>query len=156
MPIAIDPTKVFDYVLECDRKQPCECGGEEKECAECKGTGFKNTPRDQQTIFKLKVLKARELAQLEDNLSSVSVAEDGMPKVKVNAGTQVLRILGMGLTGWENLKDKGGKAIEFKTNGTINWDYLKQDWRRELANEITEQTRLGEELVKNLKSEQAF
>lgn len=147
MVLAIDPKKTFDYVLEVDRKQPCQCKGKEKDCIDCKGTGKKDTPKDKQTIFKLKVLTSRELARIQDNIT-VNI---GSGDVALRGGQKVLDILTLGVVDWENFKNEKGQEVEFKKeDGNYeNWDYLVPDDRRELADAITEQNRMTEGTAKN-------
>jgi len=123
MPIAIDPGRVVDYVLEADRK----------------------LPKEKQTIFKVKVLRATELARLQDEFSVFN--RDGSFTIKT--GSKELAILDMGITGWENFKDKNGKTIPFDEKNPDRWDVLRRDYRTELANFITEQTQLNEDELKN-------
>ena len=106
-------------------------------------------PEEKQTVFKLKNLAARELAEIEDNMS-VSIIGDNRGELNLKAGSQTLRILSLGIKSWENFNDGEGKPIEFNQKELHhNWDYLQPDWRRELANAITEQARLTEPQVKN-------
>ncbi len=127
MPIAVDPSKSWDYVLLVDRELPPE----------------------QQTIFELKVLSARDLAAIQDGATKGNV--DGSLEFK--SGTQTLRILEMGVRGWRNFKDDTGADVPYRENNgkprPENWDCLRPEWRRELANAITEQNRLSEEERKN-------
>lgn len=132
MAIAVDPARTFDYVLQCDRE----------------------LPKEQQTVFQLKVLTAKELAQIEDN----AVVIDKEEKIAVNSGSTVLKTLRVGLQAWENFKDANGNPVMFQRKAGIvcyeNFDRLRPEWRRELANAITEQTRLTEDQVKNSESGQ--
>jgi len=127
MPIAIDPNKSWEYVLLVDRELPPE----------------------QQTVFELKALSARELATIEDG----SVRSDREGKLEYLSGTQTIRILELGVRGWRNFKDPAGTDVPFRENNGKprheNWDLLRPEWRRELANAITEQNRLSEEERKN-------
>lgn len=127
MAIAVDPNRTFDYVLKGDRKLPVE----------------------QQTVFKLKVLSAKELARLEDNISLMDL--NGVMQVK--SGSIILETLRIGLRGWDTFHDKNGNLIEFRDNNgkprDDNFDLLRPEWRRELANAITEQTKLSGDEIKN-------
>lgn len=128
MVIAIDPERTFDYVLQ-----------EEKE-------------KENPTIFKLKILAARELAEIEDNVSSF-VSGKGEVELRIRPGTEILQILRRGLKGWENFKDDKGKDIPFRENNGVpredNFDRLRPEWRREISNAITEMnTMSGEETKK--------
>jgi hypothetical protein len=122
---AIDPSRAFDYVLEEDRKLPVE----------------------EQTVFHLKVLSARELAQLEDSMSTVKLGAEGT--MQINSGSHVLKVLDMGLVGWDNLLNEAGGVVAFDKKDVRRWDYLRPEWRRELTNAITEQTRPTKDEVKN-------
>lgn len=123
MAIAVDPNRTFDYILKEDRDLPAE----------------------QQTVFKLKVLSARELARLEDSVSVMD--KDGNWQVKV--GTKALEILSCGIKGWENLRNRAGIFIPFSGIMDNNFDLLRPEWRRELADAITEQANLSEDERKN-------
>lgn len=133
MPIAVDPEKTFDYILKRERSLPIE----------------------QQTIFHLKVLTARELAGIEDNVSRINTADGSMT---VKTGSTILDTLKKGLRGWENFKDAQGNAVLYRENNGVprddNFDRLLPADRRELANAITEQNRLTEEQIKNSESGQ--
>lgn len=126
-PIAVDPNKEFEYVLQCDRQLPTE----------------------QQTIFKLKVLSAKELADIEDK----SARADLSGNLEFRSGSQTLRILNVGLKGWINFIGTDGNPVTFRENNGVprpeNWDLLRPEWRRELANAITEQNTLTEGDRKN-------
>lgn len=121
MAIAIDPNKTFEYVLLCDRELPPE----------------------EQTIFHLKALSARELAEIQDKAARADM--DG--NFEFRSGSQTLRILEIGVRGWKNLRDAQGNEIAFRENNGRprgeNWDLLLPEWRRELANAITEQNRIS-------------
>lgn len=123
MAIAVDPNRTFDYVLKEDR----------------------DLPPEQQTVFKLKVLSARELARLEDSVSVMD--KDGNWQVKV--GTKTLEILSCGLRRWDNFRDRNGNLITFVGSMDDNFDRLRPEWRRELADAITEQANLSEDERKN-------
>lgn len=124
MAIAIDPHRSIRYVLREDRALPLES----------------------QTVFLLKVLSARELAQIEDAMSVVTPGGD----VCVRTGSQTLRTLELGLTGWENFKRPDGAMLAFDAaTKSVNWDYLRPEWRRELSHAILEQTRLTGDQEKN-------
>lgn len=127
MVIAIDPSKTFDYVLLCDRANPPE----------------------EQTVFQLRVLSARELAEIEDG----AIRSDREGKLEYLSGSQTIRILNYGLRGWRNFRDAAGNEVPFRENNGKprgeNWDCLLPEWRRELANAITEQNRISETERKN-------
>ena len=127
MPIAVDPNKSWEYVLLVDRELPPE----------------------QQAVFELKVLTARDQAALQDGATKGNI--DGSLEFK--SGTQTLRILELGVRTWRNFKDAAGADVPYRENNgkprPENWDCLRPEWRRELANVITEQNRLTEEERKN-------
>lgn len=128
MVTAIDPERTFDYVLKEER-------------------GSENP-----TIFKLKVLTARELAEIEDSVSSFFSGK-GEVELRIRPGTEILQILKRGLRGWENFKDDKGNNIPFRENNAVpredNFDRIRPEWRRELANAITEMLTMSEEEEKN-------
>lgn len=126
-PIAVDPNKMFEYVLLCDRQLEIS----------------------KQTIFKLKVLSAKELADIEDK----SARADLNGNLEFRSGSQTLRILNAGMRGWSNFLGVDGQEVTFRENNGVprpeNWDHLRPEWRRELANAITEQNTLTEGDRKN-------
>ena len=130
MAIALDPTKPFDYILTEDRDKPLE----------------------DQTVFKLKVLTARELANVEDGMAAL-ISDTG--EVAIKTGSQLLKILQFGLRGWENLKDGSGNDVPYRGRGPSGephpetLDKVQPHHRRELADTITEVNRLDEEEAKN-------
>lgn len=128
MPIAIDPREPYEYVLECDR----------------------DLPDDEQTRWKLKVLTLGELASLEDSLFRLD-PESG--EARLLTGSHATKILKIGLLGWSGFRDANGDDVPFRTR-TVGratgkreevtdecLERLHPDWRRELANAITEQAR---------------
>lgn len=137
MPLAIDPHSTFEYVLECDRDED-------------------GRPLPGATVFHLRVLSARDIAEIEDNLAGFDTeGSQGL----IFVGKQKLETLRRGLAGWDdfNWRDKEGKIhevpFEVKNVGSPSkgrrsfvddscLDYLHPDWRTELANAITEQTRM--------------
>ena len=127
---ALNPTENFEYVLEEQR----------------------HLPPGEWTVFELKVLTARELAKVEDSFAAL---QGDTGEVLIKSGSQVLKILELGLRGWDNLKDESGAEVPFRwrvPNTQIhheNLDRLYPAWRRELANAITEINRFDEEAAKN-------
>lgn len=134
MAIAVDPERTFDYVLQEERDLPIE----------------------QQTVWKIKVLTARELAEIEDNTSRID--KEGV--LQVRHGSVVLNTLRKGLRGWENFQDAQGNPVPFRDNNGVpredNFDRMRPAWRREICNAITEQNRLTADQVKNSASGQEF
>lgn len=125
MPIAVDPTRTVRYVLAQDRQLDLA----------------------DQTVFLLRPLTAREFATIEDAMSTVTPSGE----VRVATGSQTLRTLEVGLTGWENFKTPDGVQVPFRHPQTqvIQYEYLRPDWRRELANEILGLTRVTDTERKN-------
>ena len=137
MPLAINPNVPFDYVLDCDRA----------------------LPKEEQTLFRLKVLTPNELAEIEDGSATF---DTNSQQVTIKTGTKVINILKKGLVGVINLKLADGSDVKFTTTkigGRFPREeaddkflsYLHPNWRRELANAITEQFRLTEEEEGNSK-----
>jgi hypothetical protein len=126
MPIAVDPARTYRYVLACERALPVE----------------------QQTVFLLKALTAREHAQIRDGLSVV----DPQGNLLVRQGSGEILILTLGVLGWENFKDAQGAPVAFLADPMqkdANWDRLAPHHRKELADAVTEMTFLSEAERKN-------
>lgn len=85
MVIAIDPKGFEPYVCQSDRKLPAE----------------------QQTLFRLRTLNARDSGHVKQ--AAIAVFGGG----KTN-GTLELDVIRLGLAGWSNLSDADGNAIEFE------------------------------------------
>lgn len=128
MPIPLSRNSSFDYVLKAER----------------------DLPREQQTIFKCKYLTVDEMAEVEDALGSFDSSTNEM---RVKVGSQVVKILRLGLVGWLNFKHPDGTEAQFviatngKTKGSptnATLDMLSPADRRELANAITESNRVSE------------
>lgn len=135
-----------DYVLECQKEDA----------------------KEDQIIFKLKPLSARQQAQLQDGLDfeidSASIkklrkdaekiekgkvsqedAYDLMRKIK-NFNEHLYNNLRCGLVGWENFKDEKNKAIKFDdTNIDAMLDLIPRDYHMELATQVMDLTTLKEE-----------
>lgn len=134
MPIAIDPSKPWRYVLQCDL--PCDA--------------------DSRTVWLLRPLTVGQYAKLQDSIAAVD-RESGT--VRVTSGTQVIEALRLGLAGVERFNDAAGKEVPFTTkfNKTHSLDIvtddflnrLHPDWRDELARAITEHNTLSEDDRKN-------
>ena len=143
MPIAVDPNRTWNYVLECDRpKTPAE--------------GEAPTPPSSPTTWKLKPLTCREHARLQDGIASV---DRTIGVVNVASGTNALEACRMGLVGVENFFDSNGAPVKFlhkfdKTYGRdfVTYDFLdclRPEWRDELAKAITERSEITEADAKN-------
>jgi len=121
---AVDPRSTWDYVLLAERELPPE----------------------ERTTFRLRPLTAREQAQVED--TALTTGPDGRV-YSLNTGTHALTILRLGLVGWEGFADEDGRPVPFAKNGsgTVSeacLDAIPSRVRHELANAITEQTKVSE------------
>lgn len=102
-------------------------------------TDERKLPTKQQTVFKLKTLSAREIAELEDILYSreTVVRDEGAvisEALTRKTGTYSLRALQMGLIGWENFLGHQDKPIPFDLKEHL--DSIPRKYRDELATEI--------------------
>lgn len=151
MPIAVDPSRPYEYVLKCDRD---EDGVPQDD------PNADEPWRRRVTRFKLKPLTVKEQATVEDALAAFDPASG---KGEVMSGTQTVTILRLGLVGWANLWSRNPKAGEDgqpdfvevpfevaqngKTKGQVTnacLDRLTPGWRAELANEITSRGHVSE------------
>lgn len=128
MPVAFTLTE-FEYILECD----------------------KNSPPDKQTRFRLRPLGIKERGEVERTEFAQSGDETRLVSDRIGIA---LKILQFGLLGWENLADESGPVHfqDVRENGrriipthVLN---LITPWVIELANAITERTRLSEDQQK--------
>lgn len=131
MVIALDPESTFEYVLRDDRKLPDE----------------------QQTVWLLRPMTAREYAEIENR----SMRMDSKTNEAIfSSGTTTLSILKAGLAGVRNLVNDRGEPVPFATkvngrNGNreeVRDEFLDKIHPRhlkELANAITERGQLTEE-----------
>ncbi|QPJ61701.1 MAG: hypothetical protein G3M70_07300 [Candidatus Nitronauta litoralis] len=129
-PVLMD--KEIHYVPECDR----------------------NLPTEDQTIFLLKPLSAKDAASMQDNVTQTKLGgNDGDTVMLMQSGTQALNALKKGLAGWENFKDAHGKEIEFRHNNGAPrpemFDLIPAKVRQELANVIIEGCDISGETEKN-------
>lgn len=132
MPIAINPEATTEYVLECDRDKP----------------------REEQTRFKVRWLTYKEQVKIEDNIVSSRIGRKGEDsEMRIASGSAERDILKAGLVGWENFKDEHGQEVEFKRRGDQVTDEcldrLHTDWRKEIANFITDQGKISKDEEKN-------
>lgn len=86
----------------------------------------KTAPKENQTVFKLRALTASEMADVMDIMAP---------------GTQIKTICGLGLIGWDNLKDEGGNSISFPLLATgkpdpIALDRIPKIVRTQIAEEV--------------------
>ncbi len=127
--IAIDPEKKYNYIPECER---------DLESAD-------------QTIFHLSMPKAKEAANLQDNITESTLGDQAVMRVK--SGSSVLSALQVGLRGWENFKDAKGQPILWRDNNgkprPEMFDVIPPKIRQELAEVITSGIGLDEEQEKN-------
>lgn len=99
MPIAVDPTSTWDYVLKDDRTIPDPQGSEP----------IKNP---QPTVFELGVLDVGDAARLEDASSFVDATDKTLHS---NSGSTELEVLRLGLKGCRDFFGRDGSLIEFET-----------------------------------------
>jgi len=138
----------FGYVLKADRKGP----------------------KEEQTVFTLKRLSARENAQIEDGVGASIRAADvanGNINAKIgieqSPGTTVIETLRIGLRGWKRFFDADGEAVVFvepSEKGPYaglcpykNMDMISPANRHELAEAIDQGNVISEEDSKNSPSE---
>lgn len=95
---ALDPIVPFDYILQSQRD---------------------DSPQDQ-IIWKLKPLTAREAAFIEDNSSTMAGGE-----WKLTAGTENILSLHIGLVDVLNFTDREGRAIPVKRKGDVVFGIYK-------------------------------
>ncbi len=119
MAIALN-LKAVDFVLKCD----------------------KDLPPEEQTIFKIKPLTAKQYMEMADTM------EYSGETVK-HMGLATYNMLKIGLIGWKNFKDAEGNDVSFITNMDDNLNRIPADYRMELSTKITELTTPSIEKVKN-------
>lgn len=128
-------TGEWEYVLREDRKLP---------------------PGEQTTW----ILGSLTFRDMEDVLArSLAVGDDGEVVVTTNAQAQARRILNRGLRGWKNYRRQDGTQIEFRAVDEGDRRILPEEvldslhpYAIELANAITEHSRMTERLEKNSSS----
>lgn len=131
---ALDPVTTYKYILKSQRE---------------------DTPKEDQIIWHLKTLSARENALVED-YSSQYVAGN----LQLNAGTENLVTLNCGLMGVENFSRADGTPVnierdENSANGVYNpikaesLDSIPEFVRLELAQAIRSGHAMGEQDLKN-------
>ena len=112
--------KISEYILECDKKLKPE----------------------EQTIFTLKPLSAKEYAEAQDNI----IVDKSRIK---NFSSYSLEVLRLGLKGWKNFRDQAGVEIPFSEDIDENINWLDISYRYELSTRITELSSLPESKKKN-------
>ncbi len=131
--IAIDPEAVHRYIPKMARTWPVE----------------------DQPVFLIKALKAKEAAKIQDGLADIVPEGNNkdLSTMRIYSGSSILNALVAGLSGWENFKLSNGEDAPWRdNNGTPraeNFDYIPSDIRKELAEQITEGTFLTEQDEKN-------
>jgi hypothetical protein len=111
-------------------------------------------PTDQQTVWLLRPLRARELAKLEDNLAEGQPRKKG-GHLKFKSGTHVLQTLDKGLSGVRNF---GGQDLDLEADVGKAAKQKREDFystippniRRELADVITGDAEVEPEEEENL------
>lgn len=133
MPYGIDPNAARDYVLEEDRELE---------------EGHKR-----RTVFKIRTLKSREMARIEDGMAQAQPKKKG-GHIDLKVGSQVLEILDAGLVGVENFHKPNGEPLIFdlaKRKERLElYDWLSGAHRQEIADAISSGSTLTEEQVENL------
>jgi len=129
---AIDTQSTFRYVPKCDR----------------------DLPEEEQTVFVLRYMDARQAAKMEDQAVEGAVSGKGTDTaLKFRSGSKVLQALEHGLRGWENFRDAQGNEIPFRENNGKPrpecFDAIPPSVRRELANVIIDGSEMTEDEEKN-------
>jgi len=130
MAIAINPDDERVYILKEDRA----------------------LPKDEQTLFFLRTLTARDYYRLKDGALEVRapIRNASETRTVFHTGTQEQEILLKGLLRWENLKDARGNEMTYPdgrdTEAKLRaLSYLRPNWRKEISeviladSEVTEQ-----------------
>jgi hypothetical protein len=110
-------------------------------------------PSDQ-TIFEVRWLKYSEQVKIEDNTVTSKIGrKNEESEMRIASGTAEKAILQAGLVGWSNFKDANGNEVEFKRTSNKVTDEclsrLRPDWRKEIANFITDQGVISKDEEKN-------
>ena len=143
MAIAVQPNREFEYQLRADRKEDGSINREG-------------------TIWKIRALRSKDRAKIEDGLASATVDDSGRSaRMDVKSGSVGLAYLKAGLVGVENFYDSAGNEVEFKaenddkrhpTRRVASDDFLDcihEDDQAELARAIKDANRLSETDQKN-------
>ena len=127
---AIDPDQVRDFVPE----------------------RFLKLPKEKQPVFHIKILSAREAAELENNAVNTTTQNDRQV-IRIMGGTMTLKALEKGCKGWTNWNYSNGKPALFRENNgkprPDTFDCLPMDLRQEIAQAITRGKGLTEQEAKN-------
>lgn len=96
MVIALDPLQENDYICKADR----------------------DLPEEDQTVWKIKPLSAKEKMVLEDKYMLASASAKEGDQVETSFDIKIHRrnydALNIGLVGWENLNDSEGNPVKFQ------------------------------------------
>ena len=129
---AVDPDKIHRYVPKEARKLPVE----------------------EQPVFLIKILKAKDAAVIEDKSIIADLAKDDeVSNMRFFSGTTIIRTLKEGLKGWENFKLPDGTEAPWRENNgnpkPENFDFIPNKLRKELAEAISIGSFLDEDTEKN-------
>jgi len=115
MALAIDPRRVWKFVLKADRE----------------------LPTDQQTRFHLQALNPTQLADVND-LGFAYQMKNGKPgeEFRATPAAQVLATLRGGLYNWDNFKDSKGQIVDAPGSPDERIARIGEEDRVELAMEI--------------------
>jgi hypothetical protein len=121
MPIALDPKRRDDFIIEAERGTP-----------------------DTATVFQIRALTYRQRRDIEDKVHSLNHATR---EVFTNAGLMRMLRLRYGLTGWRNFKAANGDPIKFDTDANGNatdatLDFIDDDSASEISDAIAELSEL--------------
>jgi hypothetical protein len=121
MAIAINPDDERVYILKEDRA----------------------LPKDEQTLFFLRTLTARDYYRLKDGAMEVRAPIRNAMETRTvfHSGTQEQEIMLKGLIRWENLKDGHGNVLSYPDGNDSNaklkaMSYLRPNWRKEISEVI--------------------
>ena len=135
MVIPLDPKCEIRFIAEDDRELPAE----------------------QQTVFLIRSLSARQQADVQNNSITVSNQGGGDMDTEVKTGEWAISVLNYGLTGWENFPPGEDKDLPFRANGAGQKRKVSDDTlsriptgvRSELAAAIWDGTDLADKEAKN-------
>ena len=121
MPIALDPKRRADFIIEAERGTP-----------------------DTATVFQIRALTYRQRRDIEDTLFAFD--QQAQQAVSRTGMARTLR-LRYGLTGWRNFKAANGDSIKFDTDANGNatdatLDFIDDDSAREISDAIAELSEL--------------
>jgi hypothetical protein len=138
MAIAINPDDERVYILREDR----------------------GLPKDEQTMFFLRTLTARDYYRLKDGALEVRapIRNASETRTVFHTGTQEQEILLKGLVRWENLKDGHGNELTYPDGRDSDaklkaLSYLRPNWRKEISEVILADSDLTEQDEGNFASQ---